>query len=89
VTPTAHQRPSRPYRLARLSRGWEPVQLIGRLKLAARCDGVQLPKTWLLVRAVFLWENGRAPVPAYYATLLDRVLDPRAPRRGPAGRTVR
>jgi len=62
-----------PWRLARLSRGWDPVQLIGRMKILAERDGVVLPRTYLLVRLVFLWENHRQPVSGYYAGLLIRI----------------
>jgi hypothetical protein len=67
-TPTAYR-----WRQPRLERGWEPVQMIGRMRIAADRDGVALPKTWLLIRLVFLWENHRTPVPGYYAGLLHRV----------------
>lgn len=60
-------------RSLRLSRGWDPVQLIGHMKVLAASDGVSLPAVYLLVRLVFLWENHRAPLPAYYVGLLDRV----------------
>jgi hypothetical protein len=60
-------------RLRRLSRGWEPVQLIGHMKIEAARDGVTLPAVYLLARLVFLWENHRAAVPAYYAGLLHRI----------------
>ncbi len=60
-------------RLLRLSRGWEPVQLIGHMKTLAAQDGVTLPAVYLMVRLVFLWENHRAPMPTYYVNLLDRV----------------
>lgn len=60
-------------RLRRLSRGWDPVQLIGRMKILAARDGVALPAVYVLVRLVFLWENRRATVPAYYAGLFNRV----------------
>jgi hypothetical protein len=45
------------------------------MRIAASRDGMALPKTWLLIRLVFLWENHRTPVPGYYARLLDRVFD--------------
>jgi hypothetical protein len=67
------------WRQPRLERGWEPVQMIGRLRIAAGRDGVALPKTWLLIRLVFLWENHRTPVPGYYAGLLNRVFDNHTP----------
>lgn len=60
-------------RLRRLSRGWDPVQLIGKMKILAARDGVTLPAAYLLVRLVFLWENRRAELPAYYAGLLNRI----------------
>ena len=60
-------------RLLRLSRGWEPVQLIGRMKILAGRDGMPLPAVYLLVRLVFLWENQRAELPGYYAGLLARI----------------
>jgi hypothetical protein len=60
-------------RLRRLSRGWDPVQLIGRMKILAARDGVSLPAVYELVRWVFLWENRRAVVPAYYAGLFSRI----------------
>ena len=60
-------------RLLRLSQGWEPVQLIGRLKIEAARDGHTLPPVYLMVRLVFLWENHRTPLPTYYVHLLDRV----------------
>ncbi|GAB3855849.1 hypothetical protein GCM10029963_51250 [Micromonospora andamanensis] len=63
-----------PARQRRLLRGWEPVQLIGRLRIEAAKDGVTLPKTYLLVRLLFLWENHRIPLPGYYAGLIARVL---------------
>ncbi len=63
-----------PCRQRRLSRGWEPVQLIGRMKIEAAKDGFTLPKTYLMLRWLFLWENHRTPVPGYYAGLLARIL---------------
>ncbi|MDQ7904828.1 hypothetical protein RB614_09875 [Phytohabitans sp. ZYX-F-186] len=60
-------------RRLRLSRGWDPVQLIGRMKILAAGDGTVLPPVYLLVRLLFLWENHRAPMPSYYVGLLDRV----------------
>ncbi len=62
-----------PCRQRRLCRGWEPVQLIGRLRIEAAKDGRTLPKTYLLVRLLFLWENDRLPLPGYYAGLLARI----------------
>jgi hypothetical protein len=64
------------WRQRRLSRGWDPTQLIGRMKILATRDGVTLPATWLMVQVLFLWENGRAPVTGYHASLLARALDP-------------
>jgi hypothetical protein len=60
-------------RSLRLSRGWEPVQLIGHMKIEAAQDGHTLPAVYLMVRLVFLWENHRAALPTYYVHLLDRV----------------
>ena len=62
-------------RRLRLSRGWDPVQLVGKMKLLAARDGVTLPAGYLLVRLLFLWENHRAALPGYYVRLLDRVYD--------------
>ena len=61
-------------RLLRLSKGWEPTQLIGRMKIQAARDGVALPATYHLIRLLFLWENGRITVPAYYADLINRAI---------------
>lgn len=69
------------WRQQRLARGWEPVQLIGRMRIAAGRDGITLPKTWLMVRVVFLWENHRIPVPGYYAGLLARIYTSTIPRK--------
>jgi len=63
------------WRQPRLSRGWQPVQMIGRMRILAGRDGVVLPKTWLLLRLVFLWEHHRAPLPGYYAWLLHQIFD--------------
>ncbi|MEV0397559.1 hypothetical protein [Polymorphospora rubra] len=63
------------WRQSRLARGWEPVQLIGRMKILAARDGVELPKTYVLLRYVFLWEQRREELPGYYAHLLDRIFD--------------
>lgn len=60
-------------RQLRLSRGWEPTQLIGRMKIQADHDGVTLPAVYQLIRLVFLWENQRLSVPTYYAVLLHRI----------------
>ena len=77
ITPAMH-----PCRQRRLSRGWEPVQLIGRMKIEAAKDGLTLPKTYLMLRWLFLWENHRTPVPAHYAGLIVRALDAGGHRRG-------
>ncbi len=61
------------WRQPRLARGWEPAELVCRMKLHAARDGVVLPQTWLLVKVVFLWENHRAGIPAYYDRLLAQV----------------
>lgn len=60
-------------RMLRLSRGWDTVQLIGKMKHLADRDGVTLPKVYQLVWLVFLWENHRIAVPGYYAGLLARI----------------
>jgi len=65
------------WRQRRLARGWEPTQMIGRMKLAAGRLGLTLPPAWLLVKWVFLWENHRAELPPFYAALLDDVFAPR------------
>ena len=79
---------ARSWRARRLARGWTEVQLIGRMKLAARAEGVSLPRTYQLARWMFLWENHRAPVPAYYADLFSVAFNTdaahRAARRGAA-----
>jgi hypothetical protein len=72
TTPIVH---SYRWRQPRLARGWDSVQLIGRMKILAARDGVELPKTYQLVRQIFLWEQHRAPLPGYYATLLGRVFE--------------
>jgi hypothetical protein len=64
-----------PFRHRRLSRGWEPIQLIGRMKILAARDGITLPPAWLLIQWMFLWENHRAPIPGFYLDLLVRILD--------------
>jgi hypothetical protein len=46
------------------------------MKILATRDGVTLPATWLMVQVLFLWENGRAPLSGYHASLLLRTLDP-------------
>ncbi len=63
------------YRQRRLARGWEPVQLVGRLRIVADRDGSTLPKTYLLLRLVFEWENQRTPLPAAYAAWLASIFD--------------
>ncbi|MGV9976659.1 hypothetical protein ACWDUH_03145 [Micromonospora wenchangensis] len=63
------------WRQPRLARGWETVQLIGRMKILAARDGVELPKTYQLVRDFYLWENHRADLPTYMASLLGRIFD--------------
>ncbi|WP_319463965.1 hypothetical protein [Micromonospora sp. RTP1Z1] len=63
------------WRQPRLARGWEPVQLIGRMKILAARDGVELPKTYQLIRDIYLWEHHRADLPAPVASLLGRIFD--------------
>lgn len=71
----AVQIPSHPFRQRRLARGWEPVQLIGRMKIEASRDGVSLPETWLLIRQVYLWENQRESLDGYFHRLVSRVFE--------------
>jgi hypothetical protein len=71
--PAGASYPVAPWRSLRLARGWQPVQLIGRMKILAGRDGITLPQTWFLIRLVFLWENHRAAVPGFYAGLLRQV----------------
>jgi hypothetical protein len=80
--PTITRTPEHPCRQRRLSRGWQPVQLIGRMKIEAAKDGFGLPKTYLMLRWLFLWENQRTPMPGYYAGLLERILDAGGHPRG-------
>jgi hypothetical protein len=61
------------WRQQRLARGWEPVQMVGRMRILADRDGVALPHTWRMIRLVFLWEHHRAPLPGYYAWLLYQI----------------
>jgi hypothetical protein len=63
------------WRQHRLARGWEPVQMIGRLRLAARRDGHALPRTYVMVRQVFEWESRRTPIPESYAMWLARIFE--------------
>ncbi|MGW5082710.1 hypothetical protein [Micromonospora echinospora] len=63
------------WRQPRLARGWEPVQLIGRMKILAARDGIELPKTYQLIRDIYLWEHHRADLPAAVASLLGRIFD--------------
>lgn len=61
------------WREPRLARGWDPVELVLRMKAVAQREGVSLPHAWLLVKVVFLWENHRAGIPAHYDRLLAQV----------------
>lgn len=63
------------WRQPRLMRGWQPVQMVGKMKILAARAGVELPPTWLLLRLVFLWENHRAAIPLAYDRLLGTVFD--------------
>lgn len=78
--------PTGSFRQRRLSRGWEPTQMIGRMKITANRLGLDLPPVWLLVKWVFLWENQRAELPPFYAALLDDVFAPRTLRNVANGR---
>jgi hypothetical protein len=62
-----------PVRQRRLDYGWQPMQFIGRLEILAQLAGVDLPKTYELLRALFLWEQHREPVPPAYSTLIEHV----------------
>jgi hypothetical protein len=68
------------WRQHRLARGWEPVQLIGRLRIAASRDGHDLPKTYQLVRDVFEWENHRTELPGDIARWLHYIFTTTAVR---------
>jgi len=68
------------YRQRRLARGWEPVQLIGRIRIAASRDGTELPQTYMLIRLMFEWENHRAPIPDRYAGWLRHIFDTESAR---------
>ena len=70
---TAPRTPLYRWREPRLARGWDPVELVLRLKTVARREGVPLPHAWLLVKVVFLWETHRAGIPARYDRLLAQV----------------
>lgn len=69
------------FRQRRLARGWQPVQLIGRLRIVADRDGSTLPKTYLLLRLMFEWENQRTPLPDAYGTWLAAIFDADPHRR--------
>lgn len=77
TTPSSYR-----WRQPRLSRGWQPVQMVGRMRIAADRQGVRLPKTYLLLRLVFLWENQRAPIHPVYDGLLRQVFASTSRRAG-------
>ena len=60
-----------PCRQRRLTYGWEPMQLIGRVEIVAQHAGIDLPKTYELLRNLFLWEHHREPLPEQYAVLIE------------------
>jgi hypothetical protein len=66
MTTTMH-----PCRCRRLTYGWQPMQLIGRIEILAQQAGIDLPKTYELLRALFLWEQHREPIPERYAVLIE------------------
>lgn len=69
LTPTVH-----PCRSRRLAYGWEPMQLIGRVEILAAHAGIVVPKTYELLRYLFLWEQHREPIPESYAVLIEYAL---------------
>jgi hypothetical protein len=66
TAPSAH-----PCRQRRLTYGWQPMQLIGRIEILAQYAGIDLPKTYELLRHLFLWEQHREPLPEQYAVLIE------------------
>jgi hypothetical protein len=66
MTTTLH-----PCRQRRLTYGWQPMQLIGRIEIIAAHAGIDLPKTYELLRYLFLWEQHREPLPDQYAVLIE------------------
>jgi hypothetical protein len=60
-----------PCRQRRLTYGWQPMQLIGRIEILAEHAGIDLPKTYELLRHLFLWEQHREPLPEQYAVLIE------------------
>jgi hypothetical protein len=60
-----------PCRERRLTYGWQPMQLIGRIEILAQHAGIDLPKTYELLRNLFLWEQHREPLPEQYAVLIE------------------
>lgn len=63
-----------PVRQRRLNQGWQPMQLIGRVEVVADHAGIDLPKTYELLRNLFLWEQHREPIPAPYGLLIEYAL---------------
>lgn len=55
----------------RLTYGWQPMQLIGRIEIIAAHAGIDVPKTYELLRYLFLWEQHREPIPQRYAVLIE------------------
>ena len=69
LSPAVH-----PCRSRRLAYGWQPMQLIGRIEILAYYAGIDLPKTYELLRHLFLWEQHREPIPEPYAVLIEYAL---------------
>jgi hypothetical protein len=63
-----------PVRHRRLAYGWQPMQLIGRIEILAQYAGIDVPKTYELLRHLFLWEQHREPIPEPYAVLIEYAL---------------
>ncbi|AGL14262.1 hypothetical protein [Actinoplanes sp. N902-109] len=50
------------------------MQLIGRIEILAHHAGIDLPRTYELLRYLFLWEQHREPIPQPYAVLIEYAL---------------
>ncbi len=68
---TTHGSVMHPCHQRRLTYGWQPMQLIGRIEILAEHAGIDLPKTYELLRYLFLWEQHREPLPDQYAVLIE------------------
>ncbi|MEV6842027.1 hypothetical protein [Actinoplanes sp. NPDC051411] len=71
---TTHTAVMHPCRQRRLTYGWQPMQLIGRIEILAQHAGIDVPKTYELLRHLFLWEQHREPIPEPYAVLIEYAL---------------